>query len=613
MKPGLFPFLLGLIWCLTLTLHLQSQDQRHYTCYKTDDQIIPDGRLNEPDWAWAEWSADFIDITGDPSLKPSFRTRIKMLWDNRFIYLAAELEEPDIWGTLQKRDEVIFQDNDFEVFLDPDRSGLNYCEIEVNALGTIWDLMLTKAYKDQGKPINSWDLQDLRTGIHIHGSLNDPSDQDTAWIVEMALPIAELMTGRRAEGQPADGIQWRMNFSRVEWQTTVSGSTYQKKTDSMTGKKLPEMNWVWSPMGEINMHIPERWGWLEFSEEHIRSDSSALNEEINVNEFKIWVWMNGHREWSASQWDSVMTDLNSKGVTGVLIQADLATLRMMIPIAHKHGIAVEKWLIAMMNNDTALIRRHPDWFVISREGKSSITDPAYVPYYRFLCPSTPEVRQFLKSRIDEHLDIPGLDGIHLDYIRYPDVILPQALWPTYKIIQDQEYAPYDYCYCPVCREKFRSKYGIDPISMESPETNADWRQFRMDQITSLVNEVADHCHGRGAKLSAAVFPGPSVAKQLVRQEWNKWKLDEAMPMLYQNFYYGSLDWIRQQTGEGVTALETRIPLYSGLYIPSLNPRELLTAISKSIAGGAKGISIFNYESMTDRHWNNIEDMVSKSY
>ncbi|MCX6245913.1 MAG: carbohydrate-binding family 9-like protein [Bacteroidetes bacterium] len=603
--PALFLF------CLIFSLPAVAQEQKHYTCYRTTDHIVPDGNLNEPDWSRAEWSDDFIDITGNPDLKPSFRTRIKLLWDDTYIYLAAELQEPDIWATIHEKDQVIFHDNDFELFLDPDGNGRNYYEIEVNALGTIWDLLLTKAYKDHGKPVSTWDLKGLKTGIHISGSLNDPSRPDTSWTIEMALPIAELMQGKKPENKPAEGVQWRVNFSRVEWKTKVRGSSYQKITDPETGKFLPEQNWVWSPMGEVSMHIPERWGRLEFSDENIRPEPARFINEKQKTGFRIWLWMGGDPAWKAAKWDSVFSELKRKGVYGVLTGADSATLLRMIPAAHKNGIIIEKWFVAMMNNDPELIKNHPDWFVINRDGKSSITDPAYVGYYRFLCPSNPEVIQYLKSSLDQYLDIKGLDGIHLDYIRYPDVILPQALWPKYGIVQDKEYAPYDYCYCKVCREKFRLQSGTDPLSMQHPESNSDWRQFRYDQVTSLVKKLSDYCHQHGKKLSAAVFPGPSVANQLVRQEWDKWPLDEVMPMLYQNFYYGNLDWIRLQTAEGVKSLDTAVPLYSGLYIPSLTPREMQSAVRKSIEGGANGICLFIYGAMTPRHWEALKEVLGR--
>jgi len=591
-------------------LHPSSaQDAAHYTCYRTANPVVIDGKLNEQDWGRAEWSNDFIDITGDPNLKPSLRTRIKLLWDDEYIYLAAEISEPDIWAKVQKKDEVVFRDNDFELFLDPDGNGTNYYEIEVNALGTIWDLMLTRCYNDGGIPLSDWDLKGLKTGIQICGTLNDPSHMDSCWIVEMALPVDELMHGKKPANKPSDGVQWRVNFSRVEWNTSVSGSDYVKKTEPLTGKPMPEDNWVWSSMGEVNMHIPERWGRLEFSSENIQAGPLKFNNLQQQKEFLVRVWMGGHADWTEQRWDSALFGLRSAGIHGILTQADTMTLKKIIPLAGKYGISVEKWFIVMMNNDKRLIKDHPDWFVVSREGKSCISNPAYVGYYRFLCPSNPEVIRYLESRLDEYLAIPGLDGIHLDYIRFPDVILPQALWAKYGIIQDKEYPPYDYCYCRNCRDKFMNLKGRDPIKMDHPELDSAWRQFRYNRINGLVKELAAYCHQKGKRISAAVFPGPSLAKQLVRQEWDCWPVDDFMPMLYQNFYFGSLDWIKVETEEGVKAAGSGRKLFGGLFIPSLNPRELKTAIRKSIEGGANGISLFNYESMTQAHWQALEEFL----
>jgi len=62
------------------------------------------------------------------------------------------------------------------------------------------------------------------------------------------------------------GDKWRINFSRVEWTYDVVDGKYVKRTDPKTGKSLPENNWVWSPQGLVNMHFPEMWGFLLFSD-----------------------------------------------------------------------------------------------------------------------------------------------------------------------------------------------------------------------------------------------------------------------------------------------------------------------------------------------------------
>ncbi|MCD4769401.1 MAG: carbohydrate-binding family 9-like protein [Bacteroidales bacterium] len=115
-----------------------------------------------------------------------------MLWDDRYLYIAAEISEPHIWAKLTRRDTVIFYDNDFEIFIDPDGDTHGYYEFEINANNTLWDLLLTKPYRDHGQVINAWDINGIKTAVKIHGSLNKPADIDTKWVIELAFPLSVL-------------------------------------------------------------------------------------------------------------------------------------------------------------------------------------------------------------------------------------------------------------------------------------------------------------------------------------------------------------------------------------------------------------------------------------
>ena len=189
-----------------------------------------------------------------------------MLWDHDYFYIAAEMEEPHIWATLVERDAVIFHDNDFEVFIDPNEDTHEYYELEVNALGTEWDLLLVKPYRDGGPAIDSWDIQGLVTAVAVNGTLNDPTDRDVGWSIEIAIPWVVLEECAHKPTPPGPGDQWRVNFSRVEWKIDIKDGRYTKLTDPRTGKPFPEDNWVWSPQGLINMHYPEMWGIVQFSD-----------------------------------------------------------------------------------------------------------------------------------------------------------------------------------------------------------------------------------------------------------------------------------------------------------------------------------------------------------
>jgi hypothetical protein len=233
-----------------------------YVCYRAPAPITIDGDLKDPAWAAAPWTDDFVDIEGDKKPKPRFKTRVKMLWDDEALYIAAELEEPHVWANLKEHDSVIFYDNDFEVFLDPDGDNHLYGELELNALNTTWDLLLTKPYRDHGHAINAWEITGLKTAVKIDGTLNDPRDKDRGWTVEIKWPwkgLTELVDTKRTQVPPVDGDRWRINFSRVEWDTEIVDGKYRKFD------KRPEHNWVWSPQGAIDMHRPERWGYLQFS------------------------------------------------------------------------------------------------------------------------------------------------------------------------------------------------------------------------------------------------------------------------------------------------------------------------------------------------------------
>jgi poly(3-hydroxybutyrate) depolymerase/transglutaminase-like putative cysteine protease len=236
---------------------MQSVVPREYLCRFAPHAIAMDGNPDSGDWALASWATNFADISF--ASVPRFRTRAKMLWDDKCLYVLADLEEPHVWATLTNRDSVIFRDPDFEVFIDPKGTTHNYLELEMNALNTIWDLRLDKPYLDHGTPHNEWDYVGLKSAVHVRGKINDPAQTNQGWTAELAFPWTAFGTYARHPGPPDEGEQWRMNFSRVEWQIAITNGTIQK----IPG--LSEDNWVWSPTGVVDMHRPEMWGRVQFT------------------------------------------------------------------------------------------------------------------------------------------------------------------------------------------------------------------------------------------------------------------------------------------------------------------------------------------------------------
>lgn len=685
---GLFAFIsiLFLHFCLSqedMKINLSNDivQPKHYLVLKTNSEIKIDGKANEKAWKSARFSDPFIDIEGNKSVP--YRTQVKMLWDESFLYIYAELDEPHIWGDIKDRDAIIYYNNDFEVFIDPSNDTRNYGEIELNALNTVWDLQLDKPYRVGGKAEFYWNLPELQTAVQVYGSLNDPSDIDSMWTVEMAIPLASMIELRdKPRAIPKDGEIWRINFSRVEWDHDVVDGKYSRK--KVNGKYLPEHNWVWSNQAVINMHEPEKWGYLQFTEQSayanqipyqnidelyiqaiyavfrktLKGDLSFLKindpgTEITLNaelsnraqidiqffktnmgyEFNLkspksgksyWInqngelwtepeeliinlpskpftfatWAHGDKTFDHDKWNQKLDEYKSLGITEVLIGGSAEFLQPLVDLAAKKDMKIHAWMWTLNRPNDSTCMQHPEWYSVNRKGQNSLEYRAYVDYYQWLSPFHPDARNYIKNNVRELTKVKGLASIHLDYVRYVDVILGAQLQPKYNLVQDTEFPEYDYGYHPIAIEGFKKKFGYSPLDLEHPELSAEWRQYRLDAVSSLVNECIEIAHQSDHQMTAAVFPFPEMSRHMVRQAWDDWHLDAAYPMLYQNFYNESIEWIGFATKTDVNKVD--FPINAGLYIPGLpTAGDLEKAILQAFFNGADGVAIFQADNLSE--------------
>lgn len=542
---------------------LDNVQLRVYDAQRTTEEIRIDGKLNEPAWQQAVRSESFVDIRGCGYPAPSKNTDVRMLWDNNYLYIGATLEENDITGSITHHDDVIWHDNDFEVFLDPFCDGQLYFEIENNALGTVMDLMMTKPYGKGGKFIMEWDCKGLRLATHCDGTLNKSSDSDKTWYVEIAVPFDAL---RREFRSSREKKVWRVNFSRVEW--LVKGG--------------PEENWVWAPTGKVDIHVPELWGYLRFC------DGGNVPELPAKKTVKNWMWERLKPEWSDSDYAAHFGKVKECGISAVLFEGyDQRIYRL----CKEAGLEAHYWLWTM--NRAELLKEHPDWGVVNRKGESTYDNPPYVGYYRFLCPNHEGVAQTIADDYVRCANLEYVDGMHLDYVRFPDVVLPSSLWKNYGIEQLSELPEYDYCYCDVCRAKFKEQTGRDPLEIKYPQEDQSWVNFRLDAITGAVKVIYDAMKKTGKPLSAAVFPGPSMARKMVRQDWGNWPLKAYFPMIYNGFYNEDTRWIGRSVAESVKAVDGNASIYAGLFYPSIKGDDFTKALDAAFENGASGVSFFD--------------------
>ena len=295
---------------------LENGFPKGYVCRRAASPIVIDGKLDDPVWKQAPRTDFFVDIEGTLKPPPKYRTEVKMLWDDKYLYIGALLADPHVWATFTKRDTVIFYDNDFEVFIDPNGDNHEYFESEMNAFNTSWDLFLAIPYRDGGKANVKWDIVGLKTAVYVDGTINDCRDTDRGWSAELAIPWDALRAHAHMPCPPREGDQWRINFSRVEWDVEIVEGRYQKIKDR------PENNWVWSPQWAIDMHRPELWGYVQFSATKATKFLPDPSLPARATLMKVYYSQKKFRE-KGNRWGDSLEQLGlgnvvlPKGVTGL--------------------------------------------------------------------------------------------------------------------------------------------------------------------------------------------------------------------------------------------------------------------------------------------------------
>lgn len=312
---------------------------------------------------------------------------------------------------------------------------------------------------------------------------------------------------------------------------------------------------------------------------------------------KYWIWTSVDAKAGAEDLRAKYRGLRENGIDGVFLGGGIDDREF--EIVRESGLELHTWMWTTNRNDAWIRENHPDWYMVSRSGKSCFDSPPYVDYYRWVSPVIPGVRRYLQDRVAELAAHPAVSGVHLDYVRYPDVILPKALWRIYGLDQREELPDYDFCYSEHTRRAFREMTGRDPLEIADPASDQEWLHFRYDTVTDLVRMLKEVTVSYGKLLTAAVFPTPSMARTICRQDWDKWPLDAVCPMVYNSFYDEPVEWVGQCVRENVQAVT--FPVYAGLFMPALEDlEEFRTALRLVARRGGKGVSLFG--DLDEAHW-----------
>jgi uncharacterized lipoprotein YddW (UPF0748 family) len=627
-----------------------------YVCGRATTPLQIDGKGLEQDWQQARELSPFKDIEG--STIPH-NCRVRMLWDDDYLYILADMDEQHLWATKTEHDSIIYHDPDFEVFIDPDGDGLNYIELEINALNTTWDLFITRPYRFNDPHIlHDWEIKGLKHGVHLRGTLNNASDTDDCWSVELAIPWSSITSHAhlpRTSKAPQPGTCMRMNFSRVNWQVTPTPTGYSKLP-------APESNHVWAPTGKINIHMPEHWGRVLFSQS------------------------------PANKWESCPPDYSETARLN-LYQA----LNTQLAHRNEHGTFNQH---PQLPEDVEITFPAKDFFVLTTtcketgtqmrldsEGRFAATQPDQpkTPLYLWVHGnnerSTTEWQQRFTSYAEAGINTVIIDGTteriaaltplakaaglrvfawfwalnrpgDAIALQHPEWYAVNALGKSCHQPQERPFVEYYQFLCPnhpevqqhllnqvrqlaaipgldgIQADYMRlpdvelprglwQKYGLD-MSQVLPEydycycatckdackTN-DWKAFRQQSIARLYNKLAAEIRRHGLTAACAVFPSPSLAARMVHQDWSLFHADLVLPMVYHSFYNEPASWAAETTRAALRESHGRIPMAPGLHLPDSPPAALRQHLDSLRSTGVHGIGIFSDDELTPEHLQEI--------
>ena len=356
-----------------------------------------------------------------------------------------------------------------------------------------------------------------------------------------------------------------------------------------------------------------------------------------AEDVKVWAWLGTGAAQSDSLLEHYFCKAAEAGIDAIFYEAhggypqiidsssftDVAAienLKRAAVFAKKYGVELHAWMWTTNRCETTLREAHPEWYQVNAKGESLADIKMYGrEHYRFLCPNHEGVIEYMKERVREIAAVDGLAGIHMDFIRYPDAMLPYALHESRHVVQDKFYPDWDCCYCDECRAAFKAQTGIDPLDLEDPTSCQEWMQFRFDSMARYASEIAAEIKACGKISSAAVFASPAESRKLVRQDWTHFEnVDYFMPMIYNDSYGFPDSWIETATREGIEELKAAgnpAVLRSGLSMGGRHMSEQVDSLKAcaayALAGGSPGITIFCLDSFNraENGWAVLREIV----
>lgn len=272
-------------------------------------------------------------------------------------------------------------------------------------------------------------------------------------------------------------------------------------------------------------------------------------------------------------------------------------LRVWVNEAHKRGIKVHAWFQTFYIGNTKVspsvntfIRKHPDWINRQRLAAKATTPPPSKKEHDgyFLDPANPQVQKFAMALLKEIVSKYNVDGVNIDYIRYP----------ACENSNSSAFVESNWGYTAYAMNEFKKLHGISPIKLTTSSSQwSTWERYRQRKVTDFVKKLKSLKGIRpNITISTVIFPDKAQSGTLKLQDWSTWThgcyVDAVTPL----FLTSNTELTAKLMRAMRATTGTRVKIYTGLFEPFTNgdPTDLLRQIKVARENGSKGVIIFDY-------------------
>lgn len=257
--------------------------------------------------------------------------------------------------------------------------------------------------------------------------------------------------------------------------------------------------------------------WIRPTEKNIWEVRKTLDsmQSIGINTVFLETYFHGYTIFPSKTMRSYNFTAQNPIFTG------FDPLRAYVNEAHTRHMKVHVWFESFYVGNkhpsidpNSILSIKPEW---GNKNKANYNKEDYVSHPvehngYFLDPANPEVQNFLVLLVKEIIGTYGVDGVNLDYIRYPSAQKSTSAG----------YEASNWGYTEYARDEFKKLYDIDPVEISYKSSMwAKWNEYRQDKITMYLSKMARAARGK-AILSSVIFPDYKTAIETKQQDWQTW-------------------------------------------------------------------------------------------